>query len=727
MARHLVFSIHLHDRFHGMAFGAPEWPPSPARVFQALLAGAARGKELGDDVAAALTWLEGLDAPRIGAPRARLGAEGALWVPNNDLDAKDGDPAKVSELRVPKRFQPRIVEGKEPLLYLWPFDDGAEHAVVLVGVAEQLYQLGRGIDLAWARAEPLDDASADELLARYPGVVHEPAGPGDKTGSQCPMPGSLASLRRRFQASRLRETREGKKRSEIFENAPKALFRSIQYGRRFVLESYDLVHEHDVERPFPVPLAKVAALVAAVRDGAADRLRAAFPGQRDEIERILIGRKADGRDGGPRNDRVRIIPLPSIGHPDADLGVRRLVVSIPGGSSLPVEDLAWAFDGLSRSTPEIGNVEYVLARSVASTMLDRYARAARRFRSVTPLVLPHEASRRRIEPSRRTAEAKGGQERAEEELRASRAVRAALRHAGITARAESIEVQREPFDRRGDRVEDFAEGTRFAKERLWHVRLTLDRPVEGPIVVGDGRFFGLGVLAPSQQTTGVHAFVIEAGLADGALPEELTHALRRAVMARAQQALGSRRPLAPYFSGHDDRSGAPARDAEQPHLFFVFDRDDRRLLVMAPHVLEQRDASGAERDHLALLSDALEGLHELRAGRAGLLTLERTPFDAETDPLTQAAHTWRSITPYRVNRHRKKQSASAAVAEDVRVECRRRKLPEPHVATHGTHGVAGIGVAGDLELTFPRAVSGPILLGRSRHLGGGLFAPVPAR
>jgi hypothetical protein len=49
-------------------------------------------------------------------------------------------------------------------------------------------------------------------------------------------------------------------------------------------------------------------------------------------------------------------------------------------------------------------------------------------------------------------------------------VRQALRHAGIVAPAQTIRVQREPFESRGQRAETFASGTRFAKERLWHAR-----------------------------------------------------------------------------------------------------------------------------------------------------------------------------------------------------------------------------------------------------------------
>ena len=99
---------------------------------------------------------------------------------------------------------------------------------------------------------------------------------------------------------------------------------------------------------------------------------------------------------------------------------------------------------------------------------------------------------------RRLLEAKGGVERREEVERAAAAVAQALRHAGIRPKAQVIRVQREPFEAHGRRVEAFAPGTRFAKDRLWHVEITFEEPVAvaGPVLIGDGRFLGLGLMAP---------------------------------------------------------------------------------------------------------------------------------------------------------------------------------------------------------------------------------------
>lgn len=722
MARHLTFYVHLHDRFHGMAFGASEWPPSPARLFQALLAGVGRGKGTPKQMLDALRWLEGLAAPTIGAPRARVGTEQLLYVPNNDLDAKGGDPTKVSEIRVGKRIVPRLTDTRVPLVYVWSWEGPTEYVASLVGAADNLYQLGRGVDLAWARAEELDDDALELLLNAYPGLIHVPSETNARGGLLCPVPGSIDSLERRFHATRLRAIQIEGRRATAFENAPKPLFRSISYDRKSVTHVFELLDDLRDSRSYPVSTRFASKLVEVIRDRAADRLRTTFPAQTQEVDRVLIGRRANGSNDGPSEDRVRLIPLPSIGHPEADIAIRRVAVEVPSGAGISTEDLAWAFENLSPINPETGEIgPYRLVRSSAvSPMFERYAAHARTFRSVTPIVLPETVARRRIEPSRRRADAKAGSERASEEQHAFVALRTALRHAGVRARIESIHLQREPFEKRGTRAEAFASGTRFAKERLWHVEITFDRAIVGPLVIGDGRFLGLGVMAPVETSPDLHAFMVVDGLTNGAPTLDITHALRRAVMARVQAVLGPRERLSSFFTGHD-RNGAPLRSQEAGHLLFAFLPSDATLLVIAPHIADRRAADTWERQQLSVLDEALLELSELRTGRAGLLTLQRTFVDRDTHPAFAPARNWRSVTAYQATRHAKATNARDVLALDVAVECGRRGLPKPIVRPRETRGIRGVGLTGEAELEFVHSLPGPILLGRNRHLGGGLF------
>lgn len=76
------------------------------------------------------------------------------------------------------------------------------------------------------------------------------------------------------------------------------------------------------------------------------------------------------------------------------------------------------------------------------------------------------------------------------------------------------------------------------------------------------------------------------------------------------------------------------------------------------------------------------------------------------------------MTPYQVTRHTKHVGAAEALSADVRAECRRRRLPEPRVTPLEPRGVPGVGLVGGARLTFEVAVEGPVVLGKSRHLGG---------
>ncbi|MBL8914645.1 MAG: type I-U CRISPR-associated protein Cas5/Cas6, partial [Archangium sp.] len=71
--------------FHGRGDLAPEWPPSPLRAFQALVAAAARLGRL-EQSEAALKWLEAKGAPAIIAPRVEETLGYRLSVPNNAMD-----------------------------------------------------------------------------------------------------------------------------------------------------------------------------------------------------------------------------------------------------------------------------------------------------------------------------------------------------------------------------------------------------------------------------------------------------------------------------------------------------------------------------------------------------------------------------------------------------------------------------------------------------------------
>jgi CRISPR-associated protein Csb2 len=730
MSNALLISVRLYDgRYHGKG----DWPPSPARLFQALVAGAGLSGPIDKNHSDALRWLERKcerAPPIIGAPVSHGGQRIMFYMPNNDHDLVGGDPQRTAEIRTAtKVFRPYLFDASVPFLYAWLLNGGEEnepHPGVICSLAERIYQFGRGVDMAWARAQLLKASEFQQIVFDYPGRIYRPSKATKAVNLLCPTTDSYTSLMIRYHAygRRFGIGGNGKRSVQIFSKPPQPRFQPVGYDNPSSQLVYELRAPSSLA-PFAAwHLAKVVELVERLRDAAVDRLHQAIPSQNGDIDRALVGRKPDGSNDGSIDARVRIVPLPSIGHVHADRAVRRMLVEVPANCPLRAEDVQWAFSSLELVDKNTGELVAILTPAAEVDMLAHYgigdAAASRSWRSVTPLALPETAARRRIEPTRRIQEAKNASERIAEQARAGAAVVNALRHSQVQQRPEAIRVQREPFDGSGERVEAFAEGTRFRKECLWHVAITFGAAVSGPLVLGDGRFLGLGVMTPLTKTQGLHAFGVQSGLAGTAEPTVVARALRRAVMARIQDVLDPSDALPGFFSGHE-RDGSPAAAS---HLAYVFDPRTSRLLIIAPHLIDRRLPTPAEKRWLSLLDEALLFFEELRAGSAGQLALRPLWIDMETDSVTAPSRTWESVTSYLVTRHAKQGSAAEALASDLRTECRRRGLPEPlDVETITSCGVLNLGLIGRARLTFAVAVRGPILLGKSRYCGGGLFAP----
>jgi CRISPR-associated protein Csb2 len=356
---------------------------------------------------------------------------------------------------------------------------------------------------------------------------------------------------------------------------------------------------------------------------------------------------------------------------------------------------------------------------------------SRRWQTITPVALPERRPHGRI----------SGDLRAQADRSVARAVAEALRHAGQNWRGVDIRVQVEPFHLKGVRADAFHPG-RFGG-RLHHVQIDFPEPVAGPLVIGDGRWLGLGVMAPvAEAPPAVHIFTIDP--AEGprvAEHEALVRALRRAVMARVNEEFvqarlrrgdRSRRnePLPTFFTGHISDS-TPARSGQHEHLFFLADDADGdhridRLAVISPHVADRslvldRKKFREMQSFLGLLNRALAGLTVLRAGRAGAPQLLHAPQPFDHDPVFGRASVWMSYSRYRPTRHPHGNSSEAALAADISKECQRRHLPRPEVEVLDVRVGPRGGLAIRARLTFKTVVEGPILLGRGSHYGAGMF------
>jgi len=736
----VLLTIHFHDgRYHG----AGDWPPSPARLFQALVAAAARGKTLSDAGKSALGWLETLSPPVIAAPAARLTKAFVNWVPNNDLDAVGGDVRRIGKIRAGKTIRAHIFDANTPLTYCWWFEATGETTLLadrICAIALDLYQLGRGVDMAWAVGECVSREEADERLAAHGGPIHRPSSNSNGAAFACPGPGSLRSLVARHEAlgkrfKTLTKPRKPTKSNrdavefagQLFTQPPKPRFRQVAYDCPPIHLLFDLSPQ-GAAWPFTRP----SALVERLRDSAAAQLSAALPDKKALIDRVFIGSK-DSSDAD-KASRIRIVPLPSIGHQHADRAIRRILVSIPADCPLPVGDIEWAFSGLDLSDTDEATGEVLkdrsLVRATDERMLGHYGagdeKKSRRWRTVTPAALSESAGRRRIDPMRVKEEAKNGAERRGEIERASSAVVSALRHAGIERAVQSIRVQREPFEARGARAEDFAAGTRFSKHRLWHAEVEFSEPVAGPLIIGDGRYLGLGLMASvEEKPRDAFVFSIEAEAPIGADQRlAFLRAVRRALMALDRD-YGGRGEVSRLFSGHED-DGSPARSGTHDHVFLAVTMANDRLSqlhVLSPTLADRKSKlnSSAQRS----FPEIVRKLEIVRTGKLGVVNLVELMSSSDNSGLVKPARIWESETPYIATRHWKsKTDQTVWLIEDVVRECARRGLPRPGVEVLSIVPGGKFRPQANIKLVFQTQIAGPILLGHGAHLGSGLLRPI---
>lgn len=705
----LVLSVRLLD---GHYYGAGDWPPSPFRLFQALVAAAHAGRAATDAELAALRWLENQPPPIIAVPKAREAANTTYYVPRNGADAFGGNLARAAQKRDPKFCRPHLFNENIPFLYVWNFDTEADHAETLARLADLLYQFGRGVDMAFAVAEMVEAEEARRRLAEHPGLIHRPTPGGTGLALRCPRQRlSLDSLAKRHAAQLIRL------KGGNFRQAPPPAFEEVGYNCPPLRLVFDVRKSAGKDEFSAHPQEKIAAFAETLRDHAVERLRSHHP---NLVERIMMGREAEDAD---KALRVRIIPLPSIGHQHANQDIRRVLVEAPPGCLIPAADIEWAFAGLNLGVDSASGEIFsengpLLVPTSDYKMLEHYGidengkGQARIWRTVTPAALP--AIRRRGR--------KIGADRASAEAKAAHAARQALRHAGLDGIATVRRVQREPFDAKGQCTEVFQHG-RFTADRLYHLEIEFSQPVSGPIVIGDGRYYGLGLFQPMRDLrrdivvlpiTSAHRPTV----ADRA---DFLEAVRRALMALARDSYGN---ISRLFSGHEP-NGSAARSGRHHHVFLAADDCDAdglldRLLIVAPWRADL--TTKAWRNNWEEFERVANALATIRAGKLGVFELAHPRDLPANDSLIRRSQRWVSVTPYVPTRYPKQvDELNAVLAEDLRLECQRRGLPRPTVEIISVKSGPRGGVRMMARLQFAVAIAGPLLLGRDSHGGGGMF------
>ncbi|MGH7097946.1 MAG: type I-G CRISPR-associated protein Csb2 [Stellaceae bacterium] len=461
----------------GVAFAArtpasdrPDWPPQPDRTFSALTAAwavrGARAEERG-----ALEWLEGLAVPEIAASQGWPRTAPTVFVPPNDPETgRVGNPAVLPALR---RRQARRFPAYRPedaiVRFIWrdAVADAATLAALNALAADTSY-LGHSASLVRLRfaSEGGKCAGAQAKRRVYPG--------------------RLAELERAYQAGK-RPTPGDAVPPAPASTTPAA--ESLFSDRWLVLEP--------VGGEAPMPDLRAAAPVARLLH---KTLMCGYQriGLGEAIPPVVSGHRPDGAPlDGPH---LAIVPLAFIGMPYADGAVYGFALIPPRQGDLFADPtfqqalrkiMPWN-DGASRRELTLcgEGVDLVLALAGdgARRSLDPapYVAEARVWATSTPIVLDrhlkesgNEARQTEIENLVRRACPNIDLPQPERVMADKHSALAGAPSAYPSGRAPSWTGWRLPPS--------------LANRQLTHAMIAFEKPVKGPVILGAGRFAGLGL------------------------------------------------------------------------------------------------------------------------------------------------------------------------------------------------------------------------------------------
>ena len=450
---------------------APDWPPQPDRVFSALVyAWAVRGGR--GDERQALEWLEAQPAPAVHASGHAARTAPDVFVPPNDLKFSKSAKTYIKVMpdarpRQPRRFP--VARPDDPVMAIvWPETPGPDLRESLDGVARDVAYLGHSTSLVRCRF--------------LPGASATPSHPG-APARRTVYPGRLAELEAAYRANPVRPAiRPGASASRA-----SATSTGEPSAEWLVLEASE----------GQTPDLRASALVCrALRRALMSGYRRAGIG--DVIPEVVSGHTADRRP--TRLPHMAIVPLAFAGYPHADGRVFGFALVPPAGTDLrAVPGFVRAFEEVAPYDP--GRERRVLkldgaplgkplhlspagASAIRSLSPAPYTTPAQVWASITPIVLDRHLKR--------------NGDREVREIIASACENAGLPRpdpdriqVGKHSAIEGAPPARPPAG--APPWTRWRTPGSLATRSLVHAVVDFGRATTGPVLLGAGRFAGLGL------------------------------------------------------------------------------------------------------------------------------------------------------------------------------------------------------------------------------------------
>ncbi len=440
----LCLSVHFS---HG-AYNGEEWPPSPRRLFHALLAGnriGCRKLAFGNDEEAAIRWLESLDPPEILVPPHTVGGRHVEYGKNNDAKREN-----VEKWHCPRHCS-------EPLIYRWRIADGEERlAETIARMSQRIIALGLGKDSAWAHGAVVDAESNGNVAGER--QRYRPVSGAGNLKLSVPYRGIYDLIEARWERRTQWPKLPHRDRMASYAIGPDAQF------------EVSVFRLEDREHPgflVAFPWSSSVAIAAWTRHAAGVAMEGADPSW---VSRLVMGHCE--RHEIPH--RWAYVPLPWVDPKFGDGMIRRIAVLWRKG---PNGEGAGRLDGFVLTDPA-GRPK---ARIVADRTAPKLAQASSAWRSVTPVVF------------RRHWLRKG---RPRWDL-ARRMIESVIADVGISPEwLVDFDVRSEPFFRGCLHANQASAPKHLRSYPRMHLGLRFRQPVTGPLVLGHGRYAGLGLMAP---------------------------------------------------------------------------------------------------------------------------------------------------------------------------------------------------------------------------------------
>jgi CRISPR-associated protein Csb2 len=435
------------------------------------------------------------------------------WSRGNNSNLGDANPATH---RTMKRVRPTLMADGDTVHYLWrlpsPLTEADRtHFDIVSEISRSIVALGWGIDMAVGHAAILSDQQTE-------GLTGERWIPDESTsghGLRVPVEGTLGNVLHRHERflNRVGTDRVG---SECFTAPPPlSVYRRIPYRREadpaarafaafslLKLDSSGFKAFDTARRALTVAGMLKCAAKAAARGEWPDESFILGHGEPKHAKHITVG---------PR--RFAYLPLPSIetrGHANARTigSIRRVILT--AFTDRCEEEIAWARRSLSGReliAEQDGESAAVLSLIPENDyVVGRYTQPAAVWATVTPVVLPgHDDPahyRRRLARGAAAEEQKNLLERLDDRIEAL--LRKAILQAGFSetlAKHAELDWSKAgfwpgsaPVDRYGipDHLRRFA---RYHVKIQWRDEVKRPLEITGPICIGGGRFYGLGLFA----------------------------------------------------------------------------------------------------------------------------------------------------------------------------------------------------------------------------------------